>query len=132
MTQDADRQRRARRRNLLAGVVAGLIIASVAVATAKTTFKKMVAGKAATAADVNQAHQDLAGAIDKLAAKVAKAEGAAECPPGYARDTKASGIPAAPHRGGSATWGAASGVFTISLVDSPTKWWAFLGVRCCR
>ena len=87
-------ERRVGRRNLVAGILFGVIVATVAGAYATTVFKKMVAGQPATAADVNAAHQDLATAIDKLettvnaqAAKIAKLETDPDCPPGYAKDT---------------------------------------------
>jgi len=67
------------RRNLVAGILFGVIVATVAGAYATTVFKKMVAGQAATAADVNKAHQDLADAIDALE----------HCPHGYKKDTTA-------------------------------------------
>jgi len=69
-----------------------VIIATVVGAYATTTFKKMVAGKPATAADVNAAHQDLANAIDKLQAEVASLKAGQACPPGYTRDTTATAI----------------------------------------
>jgi len=77
---------------MIAGLLAGIIIATVAGAYAKTTFKKMVKGQPATAADVNQAHQDLATAIDTLETEIAALKGAKACPAGYARDTSAAGI----------------------------------------
>jgi len=92
-------ERRIARRNWIAGLLAGLIIATVFGAYAATTFKKMVAGKPATAADVNTAHQDLATAIDALEAKVtaqaveiSKLKTAPDCPPGFTRDTTATTI----------------------------------------
>jgi len=73
-------------------VAAGLIIAGVIGAQAKTTFKKMVKGTPATAADVNAAHQDLATAIDKVQAAVTALKGGQACPPGYTHDTTATAI----------------------------------------
>ena len=87
-------ERRVGRRNLVAGILFGVIVATVAGAYATTVFKKMVAGKPATAADVNQAHQDLATAIDNLekkvtaqAAEITKLKTDPDCPPGYTKDT---------------------------------------------
>jgi len=80
------------RRNLIAGIVAGAIVAMVAGVYAKTTFKKMVKGAPATAADVNAAHQDLADAIDKLQAEISKLKNEPICPPGYTLDTTATTI----------------------------------------
>ena len=77
---------------LLAGAAAGIILAAVFGAQAKTTFKQMVAGAPATAADVNQAHQDLATALDNLEAELAKLEAVPDCPTGYTRDMTATGI----------------------------------------
>ena len=96
MRVKTNNERRVGRRNLIAGLLSGVILATVAGAYATTTFKKMVSGQKATAADVNKAHQDLADAIDKLeakvtaqAAKIAKLETDPDCPPGYTRDTTA-------------------------------------------
>ena len=86
------RDKHTARRNMIAGVLAGLVIATVFGAYAKTTFKKMVKGQAATAADVNTAHQDLATAIDKLQAEIASLKGEQVCPPGYVQDTTATAI----------------------------------------
>ena len=94
-------ERRVGRRNLVAGILFGVIVATVAGAYATTVFKKMVAGKPATAADVNAAHQDLATAIDKLetkvnaqatqitaqAAEITKLKTEPDCPPGYTKST---------------------------------------------
>jgi len=84
------------RRNWVAGALFGVIVATVFGAWAATTFKKMQAGKPATAADVNQAHQDLATAIDNLekkvtaqAAEITKLKTDPDCPPGYTKDTTA-------------------------------------------
>ena len=89
-------ERRVGRRNLVAGILFGVIVATVAGAYATTVFKKMVAGQPATAADVNQAHQDLATAIDNLekkvtaqAAEITKLKTDPDCPPGYTKDTTA-------------------------------------------
>ena len=92
MQMKREAERRAARRNLVAGLLAGLILATVVGAYAKTTFTKMVTGQPATAAGVNQAHQDLATAIDNLEAKVAALKGERDCPAGYTRDTTAAGI----------------------------------------
>jgi len=88
--------RRVGRRNLVAGVLFGVIVATVAGAWATTVFTKMVKGKSATAASVNLAHQDLATAIDNLgkkvtaqAAEIAKLKTDRDCPPGYTKDTTA-------------------------------------------
>ena len=86
------RDKHTARRNMIAGVLAGLVIATVFGAYATTTFKKMVAGKPATAADVNAAHQDLATAIDKLQAELATLKAEQACPPGYTRDKTATTI----------------------------------------
>ena len=89
-------ERRVGRRNWVAGALFGVIVATVFGAWAATTFKKMQAGKPATAADVNQAHQDLATAIDNLekkvtsqAAEITKLKTEPDCPPGYTKDTTA-------------------------------------------
>ena len=89
-------ERQVGRRNLVAGVLFGVIMATVAGAWATTVFKKMVKGQPATAADVNQAHQDLATAIDNLekkvtaqAAEITKLKSDPDCPPGYTRDKTA-------------------------------------------
>ena len=89
-------ERRLGRRNMVVGIIFGVIVATVAGAWATTTFKKMVKDKPATAADVNQAHQDLATAIDNLEKKVTaqhaeitKLKTAPDCPPGYTKDTTA-------------------------------------------
>ncbi len=84
--------KRAGRRHLAAGIVAGVLLAAVFGVQAKTTFKKMVAGAPATAAEVNAAHQDLATAMDKLQAEIAKLEAEPDCPAGYTRDATAKGI----------------------------------------
>jgi len=89
MRNKTDHERRIARRNLIAGVLFGIIVATGLGAYAKTAFKKMVKGAPATAADVNQAHQNLADAIDTLQAKIAKLESDPDCPPGYTRDTTA-------------------------------------------
>ncbi len=92
MGKRTDNERRAARRNMVGGLLAGAILATVAGAYAKTTFKQMVKNTPATAADVNTAHQDLADAVDKLKAKLAKLKGAHDCPPGYSRDATATTI----------------------------------------
>ena len=103
MKTSMDHKRRVARRNWVAGALFGVIVATVAGAWGATAFKKMVAGQTATAADVNQAHQDLANAIDALEAKVtaqasqitaqaaeiAKLKTDPDCPPGYTKDTTA-------------------------------------------
>ncbi len=91
-TISSSEKRRASRRGLVAGLIAGVIVATVVGAYAKTAFKQMVKGAPAKAADVNTAHQDLADAIDTLAAEVAKLKAAPDCPPGYTRDTSAKKI----------------------------------------
>ena len=95
MRTKTEKERQVGRRNLIAGVLFGVIVATVAEAWASTVFKKMVKGQPATAADVNKAHQDLADAIDKLetkvtaqAAEITKLKVIPVCPPGYSLDTK--------------------------------------------
>ena len=92
MRNKTDNERRVARRNMIAGVLAGVIVATVAGAYAQTTYKKMVKGTPATAADVNQAHQDLADAIDKLQAEITKLKSDPDCPPGYTRSTTPTSI----------------------------------------
>ena len=96
MRAKTDNERRVGRRNMIAGLLAGIIVATVAGAYAKTTFKAMKKGDPATAADVNAAHQNLADAIDALetkvtaqAAEIAKLKTDPKCPPGYIKDTTA-------------------------------------------
>lgn len=80
------------RRNLVAGAIFGITAALVAGAWAAPTFTKMVAGKAASAADVNKAHQDLANAIGKLETRLNKLDTSPDCPRGYTKDAKVTDI----------------------------------------
>ncbi len=92
---------RTARRNMVAGLLAGAIMATVAGAYAKTTYKKMVNGAPATAADVNKAHQDLADAIDKFEQKLVALESDPDCPQGYTKDSTAATITLCKSTGGS-------------------------------
>ena len=76
-------------------------MATVAGAYAKTTYKKMVNGAPATAADVNKAHQDLADAIDKFEQKLVALESDPDCPQGYTKDSTAATITLCKSTGGS-------------------------------
>lgn len=131
-------EKRVARRNLIAGLLAGIILATVAGAYGKTVFTKihMTSGAKATAKSVNDAHDELANAINKLevtvtaqAAEIVKLKTDLDCPPGYTRDTTAAATITVCKKGKDEmvkvgnTW---IDRYEVSLVDATT----FNGGKC--
>ena len=85
----SEKERRGRRKSFTAGVVFGIVAATVVAAYAVPKWKLMVKGQPARASDVNDVHEYLKQQIDKVKAELAKER---DCPPGYTRDSRATGI----------------------------------------